>query len=61
MSVAAQINIEFRRVDKFSLNVGGSGIYVTDSWIIKTNLYTVNVAQQTDAHLSISGINFCLI
>ncbi len=58
MSVAAQINLEFRRVEKFSAVTGGSGVYVTDSWIIKTNSYTVSIAQQTDSHLSIAGNEF---
>lgn len=55
MAVAAQINIEFRRIEKFSAIVAGSGIYVTDSWILKTSAYRVHVAQQTDSHLSIAG------
>ena len=57
MAVAAQINIEFRRIEKFSAIVAGSGIYVTDSWILKTSAYRVHVAQHTDSHLSIAGKN----
>ena len=52
--VAATINIEFRRIDKFSSVTGATNVYVTDSWIIKCTAYIVHVAQQTDAHLSIS-------
>ena len=55
MAVAGQINIEFRRVDKFTAVSGGSGLYVTDSWIIKSTTYRIHVAQQTDSHLSIAG------
>ena len=52
-SVASQINLEFRRVEKFSLISGGTSVYVTDSWIIKCTAYKVYIAQQTDSHLSI--------
>jgi hypothetical protein len=43
---ANQINVEFRRVDKFS--TGSSfynRIYVTDNWLIKVNLYSVNLCR----------------
>ena len=56
MAVAGQINIEFRRVDKFTAVSGGSGVYVTDSWIIKSTTYTIHIAQQTDSHLSLAGM-----
>ncbi|XP_065071175.1 E3 ubiquitin-protein ligase TM129-like isoform X3 [Rhopilema esculentum] len=55
MEVAAQINIEFRRIDKFYAVSGGCGVYVTDSWILKTSTYQVYVSQQTDSHLSIAA------
>jgi len=51
--VAAQINMEFRSLEKFSSVLGGTSIYVTDSWIIKCTTYKVHIAQQTDSHLSI--------
>jgi len=54
-SVAAQINIEFRRVDKFSAVSSGSSVYVTDSWILKCTTYFVHISQQTDSHLSIAS------
>lgn len=52
-AVAAQINLEFRRVEKFSSVTGGTAVYVTDSWIIKSTAYKVHIAQQTDAHLAV--------
>lgn len=54
-SVAAQINIEFRRVDKFCAVSSGSSVYVTDSWILKCTTYTVHLSQQTDSHLNIAS------
>jgi hypothetical protein len=52
-AVAAQINLEFRSLDKFSSIVGGTSVYVTDSWIVKCTTYKVHIAQQTDSHLTI--------
>lgn len=52
-SVASSINLEYRRLEKFSSVNGGTSIYVTDSWIIKCSTYKVYVAQQTEAHLSV--------
>lgn len=51
--VAAQINLEFRRLEKYSSITGGTSIYVTDSWILKCTAYKVYIAQQTGSHLSI--------
>jgi hypothetical protein len=63
---ANQINIEFRRVDKFS--TGSSfynRIYVTDNWLIKVNLYSVKICNldtidlelthSTELNLSVDG------
>jgi hypothetical protein len=63
---ANQINIEFRRVEKFS--TGSSfynRIYVADNWLIKVNLYSVNICNldtidlqlthSTELNLSIDG------
>ena len=52
-SVASSINLEYRRLEKFSSINGGTSIYVTDSWIIKCSTYKVYIAQQTEAHLSV--------
>jgi len=51
--VAASVNLEFRRLEKFSSICGGTSIYVTDSWIVKCSTYKVYVVQQTDSHLSV--------
>ena len=51
--VASRINIEFRRIDKFSSHIGGTSIYITDSWIVKCSAYKVDIAHKPDVHLSI--------
>ena len=51
--VASQINLEYRRIEKFSSVTGGTSVYVTDSWIVKCSTYRVYIAQQTDSHLSV--------
>lgn len=51
--VASQINLEFRRIEKFSSVTGGTSTYVTDSWIMKCSTYRIYIAQQTDSHLSV--------
>ncbi|KAK3764172.1 hypothetical protein RRG08_044101 [Elysia crispata] len=53
-SVASSINVEFRRVDKFTSGTPSRLVAVTDSWIIKTSTYNVYVAHQNDIHLSLS-------
>ncbi|XP_041370847.1 LOW QUALITY PROTEIN: E3 ubiquitin-protein ligase TM129-like [Gigantopelta aegis] len=54
-SVASSIDIEFRRVDKFTTGHHGRRLIVTDSWIMKTSAYFVNIAHQQDIHLTLSG------
>ncbi|KAL4232340.1 hypothetical protein ACF0H5_009909 [Mactra antiquata] len=55
-SVAASINIEFRRIDKFTSGIPtGRRIIVTDSWVIKTTTYYVHVAHQRDIHLTLKA------
>ncbi|XP_071793659.1 E3 ubiquitin-protein ligase TM129-like [Asterias amurensis] len=51
--VAARINVEFRRVDKFATGPPDVRVIVTDSWVIKTWAYGVNVAHQADCHLNL--------
>jgi hypothetical protein len=50
--VANEINIEFRRVDKFT---SGSSIYnriyLTDNWLIKVNLYSLEICQNDNINL----------
>ena len=47
------INIEFRGLDKFVSELGGTLLVVTDSWIIKCNVHTVNIIHQRDAVLKL--------
>lgn len=53
-SVASSINVEFRRVDKFTSGIPSRLVAVTDSWIIKTSTYYVYIAHQNDIHLTLS-------
>ena len=50
-SVASSINLEFRDVNKFISELGGSIVIVTDSWIIQCNLRSVDIIHQRDAVL----------
>lgn len=52
-AVGSQVNLEFRALEKFCSVLGGTSIYLTDSWIIKCTGYKVYIVQQTDSHLSI--------
>ena len=52
-AVASSVNIEFRRITKFSSIIGGTSLYITDSWIIKCSTYKIDIAHQPDVHLSI--------
>ncbi|XP_033756751.1 E3 ubiquitin-protein ligase TM129-like [Pecten maximus] len=54
-TVASSINIEFRRFDKFTTGPHGQRVIVTDSWVIKTGAYFLNIAHQNDIHLTISN------
>ena len=55
-AVASSINTEFRRFDKFATGVNpGRRIIVTDSWLLRTTAYSVDVARQCDVHLAVVG------
>jgi len=55
-AVASSINTEFRRFDKFVTGVNpGRRIIVTDSWLLRTSAYSVDVARQRDVHLAVVG------
>ncbi|KAL3863352.1 hypothetical protein ACJMK2_005111 [Sinanodonta woodiana] len=55
-AVASCINIEFRRIDKFTSGIPtGRRVIVTDSWVMKTSTYYIYIAHQNDIHLTISG------
>jgi hypothetical protein len=49
--VANEINVEFRRIDKFASGSLFNRIYLTDNWILKVNLYSVNVCSSSNANL----------
>ncbi len=51
--MASSIDIEFRRIDKFTTGPPGARVIITDSWIMKVSAYNVNVAHQQDCHLNI--------
>ena len=45
------MNAEFRDIDKFVSTLGGSVVVVTDSWLVQTNVHSVDVIHQRDAVL----------
>jgi len=52
--VAATINEEYRRVDKFTATLGGiKRVIVTDSWVIVVSSYSVCISQQADVRLAV--------
>ncbi|XP_076992330.1 E3 ubiquitin-protein ligase TM129 [Tamandua tetradactyla] len=53
--VAASVNTEFRRIDKFATGAPGARVVVTDTWVMKVTTYRVHVAQQQDVHLTVTG------
>ena len=55
MAMASSVNVEFRRIDKFTTGILGRRIIVTDSWIMKTAAYNVHIAHQQDIHLTLTG------
>lgn len=54
-AVASSVNIEFRRIDKFTSGIPSRLVVVTDSWIIKTSTYSMNIAHQNDIHLTLTN------
>ncbi|XP_072291711.1 E3 ubiquitin-protein ligase TM129 isoform X2 [Eucyclogobius newberryi] len=51
-SLAASLNTEFRRVDKFTAGVHGARVIVTDSWVLKVSTYSVSMALQSQCQVS---------
>jgi len=51
--VAASVDTEIRRIDKFKSVVGNSTLYVTETWLIQVNLYSVDLMQQNDIKLDL--------
>ena len=56
-SIASQINIEFRRIEKFSAGTLYSQVYVTDTYLIKIGLYTIHVCLLQNADLTLTHTN----
>lgn len=55
ISVAADINIEYRRVDKIVIVTNSvTRVVATDNWIIKITPYKLQVAHQSDATLVVN-------
>ncbi|XP_020775617.1 E3 ubiquitin-protein ligase TM129 [Boleophthalmus pectinirostris] len=52
-SLAASLNTEFRRVDKFTAGVHGARVIVTDSWVLKVSTYGVSMALQSQCQMSV--------
>ncbi|XP_012713438.1 E3 ubiquitin-protein ligase TM129 isoform X1 [Fundulus heteroclitus] len=52
--VAANINREFRRIDKVVTGVPGAQVIVTDSWILKVTTYHIYMALQSDCHVTVT-------
>ncbi|XP_053658528.1 E3 ubiquitin-protein ligase TM129 [Anopheles marshallii] len=51
-SIATNINDEYRRDTKIIIRSNAiSTLVVTESWIIKTNMYVHNIVSQSEAHL----------
>ncbi|XP_067375432.1 E3 ubiquitin-protein ligase TM129 isoform X2 [Channa argus] len=53
-SVAASVNDEFRRIDKFATGAPGARLIVTDSWVLKVTTYHVYMALQSDCHVTVT-------
>ncbi|XP_028271365.1 E3 ubiquitin-protein ligase TM129 isoform X2 [Parambassis ranga] len=51
--VAANINTEFRRIDKFATGSPGARVIVTDSWVLKVTTYHIYMALQSECHVTV--------
>lgn len=51
--VAASVDTEIRRVDKFRSVIGNTTLYVTETWLIQVNMYGVDLMQQNDIKLDL--------
>lgn len=52
--VAARINREFRRIDKVVIGEPGARVIVTDNWILKVSTYHIDMALQSDCHVTVT-------
>eukprot|EP01147_Barroeca_monosierra_P000177 gene176-3566_t len=50
--VKRAINAEFRHIDKVVVSSGFKNVIITSSWLLQTNIYTIDIALQSDADLS---------
>ncbi|KAK7072525.1 hypothetical protein SK128_025209 [Halocaridina rubra] len=56
LTVASNVNNEFRRIDKFSTKANSvCRVVATDSWLVKITAYRVSLLHQRDAVLSLEG------
>lgn len=55
--LANQINIEFRRVDKFQTGSLFNRVYVTDNWLIKVSLYSIDFCPNELLDLTLTHAN----
>nr|CAD7581756.1 unnamed protein product [Timema californicum] len=54
--VAAEINIEFRRIDKFCVETSSVvRLIATDNWLLKVMPYNIEFARQDDSTLILSS------
>lgn len=56
VTVASNVNNEFRRIDKFSTKANSvCRVVATDSWLVKITAYRVHILHQRDAILSLES------
>ncbi|KAG7190384.1 hypothetical protein KM043_006492 [Ampulex compressa] len=56
LSVASNINMEYRRVNKIIIDTNSiTRIIATDNWIIKVMLYKIQIAHQSDTALIVNS------
>lgn len=55
--IANQINIEYRRVDKFQAGSLFNRVYVTDNWLIKVSLYSIDFCLNDNVDLTLTHAN----
>ena len=56
-AIANEINIEFRRIEKFSSGTFYNRIYVTDTWFLKVNLYGLIICKHQDSEFILTHSN----
>lgn len=51
--VATSVDTEIRRIDKFRSVIGNTTLFVTETWLIQVNTYSVDLMQQNDIKLDL--------